>query len=162
MKKQAGISTVGAVLITAVVVGGGAGAFAWMQQQKLVQARGELAETRVQLETANAAANAARTQLAAARKELDEQKAAFDLARAERDSARNLLEAEKQHNERIRAELTMAREQIAMLSRRPTAAGYPAGPQLAQPQIIRVAPASTRGGQAYGAPLQAQRPSPPQ
>jgi len=159
MNRQAGMTTVGVALITAVVVGGGAGAFAWMQQQKLEQARGELAEAKGQLATAVASANAARTQLAAVKKELDEQKAAFDLARAERDSAKNLLEAEKQHNERIRAELTLARQQIVMLSQRPTYAA----PSVVQPRIMRVEPASSRP-QAVGAgmpALQVERLSPP-
>ena len=160
MKKQRGISTVAAALATAGVVGGGAAAFAGWQYQNLMHVRGELAETKVQLETANASANAARTQLIAIRKEMDEQKLAFDQIRAERDSARNLLEAEKQHGERVRAELTLAREQVAMLSRRPTYAA----PQVVQPQVMRVAPASTRG-QAIGVgvpPMHTQKLSPPQ
>ena len=147
-------------LIAVLVVGAGAGAFAWFQHQDLVHLRGELAETKVQLATAVASANTARTQLAAMQKEFDEQKAAFDLARAERDSAKNLLEAEKQHNERIRAELTLARQQIVMLSQRPAYAA----PSVVQPRIMRVEPAASRP-QAIGAgmpALQVERRSPAQ
>jgi hypothetical protein len=161
MKKQIGISTVGAALITALCVGGGAGAFLWQQHQNLQRARGELAESQAALQTATASANAARTQLNAIRKELDEQTMAFDQARAERDSAKVLLEAEKQHGERVRAELTLALEQLAfMRTRQPSYAT----PQVVQPRILRVAPASSRP-QAIGAAvpaLQVQRLSPPQ
>ena len=159
MKKQTGMSTVAAALITAGVVGGGAGAFAFWQHQSLVHVRGEQAETKLQLETANKSLDAARTQLIGIRKELDEQKIAFDQVRAERDSAKSLLEVEKQYSERARAELMAAREQIAMLSRRPAYAA----PQLVQPQVLRVAPASTRG-QAVGVAvpaMQTQKLSPP-
>ena len=154
MKRQSGISTVAAAVISAVVVGGAAGAVAWWQHQNLMHVRAELAETQAQLQTAIASANAARTQLNAVRKELDEQKIAFEQVRAERDSNRNLLEAEKQHGERLRAELTRAREQIAMLSRRPAYAP----PQAVQPQILRVVPAPTSGVRA----VQSQRATPPQ
>ena len=156
MSKQAGISTVGVALITAVVVGGGAGAFAWMQQQKLEQVRGELGETKVQLDAANKSANAARAQAAAARKELDELKLSMDQLRAERDSAKALLEAEKQYSERARAELAVAREQIVMLSRRPAYAT----PQVMQPQILRIAPAPHSGSaisRSQAAPAPASR-----
>ena len=150
MKRETGISTVGAVLITAVDVGGGVGAFAFYQHQQLLQVRGELAQTQAQLQTTTASLNAARTQMAALQKEFDEQKIAFDQARTERDSAKALLEAEKQHSERIRAELTVAREMLASLRARPAFAA----PQLVRPPPMRVVPAP--GGSAIGAPMQAQ------
>jgi len=155
MKTQQGISTMAAVVLTAVVAGGAAGALAWRQHQQLVQARGQLAETQAQLQTATASLNAARTQLAALRTELDEQKMALDQTRAERDSAKVLLEAEKQYGERIRAELTLAREQLAFVRAR-QAPAY-AAPRALEPQIIRVVPA--QGGRAVGAARMAPAPA---
>lgn len=163
MKSNRGISTIGAALVAAVVAGGGGAAAAWLQHQSLVQARSELVAARTQMQTAQASANAARTQLDTVRKELDQQKAAFDQARAERDSAKALLEAEKQHGERIRAELTLAREQLAYVRNRQMPA-Y-AAPRTVEPQILRVAPASTRPqaiGRGVPAAVQGQRASPPQ
>ena len=158
-KTQAGISTIGAAIIAAVVAGGGAGAVAWQQHQQLAHVRGELAESQVALQTANASANAARTQLAAVRKELDEQKMAFEQVRADRDSARVLLEAEKQHGERLRGELTLAKDQLAFMRTRQ----MPAYPTTVQPQILRVAPATSRPqAVGVGSPVQAQRQSPQQ
>lgn len=158
MKRQQGISTMAAVVIAALVAGGGVGAVAWQQHQQLVQTRTQLAETQAQLQTATSSLNAARTQLATMKKELDEQKLALDQVRAERDSAKVLLDAEKQYGERIRAELTLAREQLAFMRSRQTPT-Y-ARPQAIQPQIIRVVPAP--GGSAIGAariaPAPAQAP----
>ena len=54
-----------AVVITALVAGGGVGAVAWQQHQQLAQTRTQLAETQAQLQTATSSLNAARTQLAA-------------------------------------------------------------------------------------------------
>ncbi|HUQ73945.1 MAG TPA: hypothetical protein VM183_04400 [Burkholderiales bacterium] len=155
MKRQAGISTIGAAIIAAVVAGGGAGAVAWQQHQQLVQVRGELAESQAALQTAVASANAARNQLIVVRKELDEQKMAAEQLRAELNSARVLFEAEKQHGERLRAELTLAKEQLAFMRTRQLAPV--AAPTLVRPQILRVERAGS-GGQAYGAPIQAQPP----
>ena len=160
MKRTQGISTVGAALVSAVVVGGGAGAFAWHQHQNLMQARGELTETRAQLQGAQASAATARKQLDAIRKELDEQKIALDAARMERDSAKVLLEAEKQHGERIRAELTQAREQLALVRGRQMPA-Y-AAPRPVQPQVIRVVPSAVLPGGSGASPAYSQRATPPQ
>jgi chromosome segregation ATPase len=142
MNKQKGISTVAAALITAGVVGGGAGALALYQQINLMHTRSELAEAQAQLQTANASANAARTQLNAIRKEMDEQKLDFDQARAERDSVKALLEAEKQHAERVHAELTLAREQLAAFETARSAP--PAQPQLVRSRAARVQPVPGR------------------
>ena len=146
-----------AVLLGAVVAGGGAGAVAFHQHRQLVQARSQLAQTQAQLQTTTASLDAARTQLTAVRKELDDQKLALDQARAERDSAKVLLEAEKQYGERIRAELTLAREQLAYVRARQTPA-Y-AAPRPIQPQIIRVMP--VQGGAAIGAARMAPAPAQP-
>jgi septal ring factor EnvC (AmiA/AmiB activator) len=153
------MSSVGAALITAAVVGGGSGVLGWYQHQSLLHVRADLAETRAQLQTANASANAARTQLLGVRRESDEQKIALDQLRAERDSARNLLEAEKQHGERLRAELNATREQLASLAR-----SRPVYPQVraVEPQILRVAPASVRPQAAGARALQSQKAGPAQ
>jgi hypothetical protein len=156
-RTQAGISTIGAAIIAAVVAGGGAGAVAWQQHQQLVRVRGELAESQVALQTANASANAARTQLAAVRKDLDEQKMALEQVRAELNSARVLFEAEKQHGERLRAELTLTKEQLAFMRTRQ----MPSYPTMVRPQILRVEPASNRPqAVGVGAPAAIQRQSP--
>jgi hypothetical protein len=158
-KTQAGISAIGAAVIAAVVAGGGAGAVAWQQHQQLTRVRGELAESQVAVQTANASANAARTQLAAVRKELDEQKMAFEQVRAELNSARVLFEAEKQHGERLRAELTLAKEQLAFMRTRQ----MPAYPSAAEPRVIRVAPAYSRPqAVGVGSPVQGQAVRPQQ
>jgi hypothetical protein len=158
MKKQKGMSTVGAALIAAGLAGGAMAALALWQYQGLLHVRAELAEAQSQIQTANASAKAARMQLDAVRKELDERKLDLDQMRAERDSARTLLEAERQHTERIHTELNLAREQLAVLSRRPSGAPYPA-PQVVRPQVIRIAPASGGGAIGHGvmAPPPAER-----
>lgn len=158
MNQQEGISSAGIALVVVVLGAAAGGFYGWQQHGELERTRSALAEVRAAADKASAEARSAKSEAAAARKELDEQKATLAQLKSERDSAVVFLETEKGHGARLQEELTLARQQIAFLRSRASAASYPqfAPPTVVQPQMpLRVAPAHSGVQAIRAAPARA-------
>ena len=118
MRRQKGMSAVGAVAGVAVVVALGAGFFAFQKGMEADRLMGDLTRTRADLEKARTDLKKAAADVANANKETSQLKIATEQLTAERDSVRKVMVEQQATGEQMRADLALAKEQISYLSAR--------------------------------------------
>jgi len=126
--------TMMAAAVLAALAAAGAGAFAWIQRQELVQTKSALNSANAELQKTRTDLKGALDELVSLRKQYSEQQMALAQLQAEMANARAFVEAEKAVSARLREDMAKMKEEFATALRAARASqARPAGPMLYDP-----------------------------
>lgn len=143
------------VAALAALAAAGAGGFAWMQHQELLQTKSALNSANSELQKTRTDLRSTSDELISLRKQYSEQQMALNQLQAEMANARAFVEAEKAVSARLREDMAKIKEEFATALRAARASQNRfAAPTVADPPPVRVIQ-GRRGVQA-GNPQPAQ------